>query len=124
MNRLDEAEPCYTLNLDFQRQTASHNPLAVTVAEFQLAEVYRHMGSSEDAITHYLKAVKGFRCYSDDSHPSLLNTPTLVAVLYKGEGQFGEAERYAREAFDKTLPGNPNHWYRKTLLNTIEKAPE
>ena len=120
----DEAEPCFLLNLDFQRQETSHHPLAISVAAFQLAEVYRHMGRAEDAIAHYMQTVEGFRRYGDDDHPTLLNCITLVAALYKSQGAYTEAERFAREALEKTPPENPNYWYRKTLLNTIEIALE
>jgi len=120
----EEALGCFQLNLDFQRQATGHNPLGMAVAEFQLGEVCRHMGRSNDAIAHYLKAVERFRCYADDDHPSLLNSITLVAALYKSQARYAEAERFAREALEKTHPENPNYWYRKTLLDTIEIALE
>lgn len=114
--RHEEAEPFLLEALEWQKRVSAGSPLGLHDIQFQVAEFYRGMDRSDEAEPLYLESLTGFRRFADDDHPGLLRIITSLATLYRSEGRIDEARPLAREALEKTRPGTPSYWYRKTLV--------
>ncbi len=118
--RNDEAEALLLEAVEWRKKYTGGSPLNLYDAKYQLAEFYRTRGRSSEAEPLYLESLEGFRRFADDDHPALLRVVTSLATLYRKEGRIEEAKPLAREALDKTRPGTPSYWYRKTLFKQCQ----
>lgn len=91
------------LEQTLQRSDIDHDSSIVMRLKSELNEMYADMGAHEKAITQLGKLIAQQRKILGDDHPELARSMTLLAGIYRIQGDFIKAKQAMQEAYEINL---------------------